>query len=45
MIKEVKNLLNLTLKDAKDKVEKLPLSLKEGVTKDEADKLKTLFES
>jgi large subunit ribosomal protein L7/L12 len=41
MIKAVKELLGLGLKEAKDLVESAPTTLKEGVKKDEADEIKT----
>jgi large subunit ribosomal protein L7/L12 len=40
VIKEVKNLLNLGLKEAKDLVDGAPASLKQGVSKEEANSLK-----
>ena len=45
VIKKVKELLSLGLKDAKDMVDKAPATLKEGATKDEADALKAEIES
>jgi large subunit ribosomal protein L7/L12 len=39
VVKEVKNLLNLGLKEAKDLVDGAPQPLKQGVSKDEADAL------
>ncbi len=45
VIKKVKELLSLGLKDAKDLVDKAPATLKEGATKDEADALKAEIES
>ena len=44
VIKKVKELLSLGLKDAKDMVDKAPATLKEGATKDEADALKAELE-
>ena len=44
IVKEVKTLLNLGLKEAKDLVDAAPKPLKEGVTKDEADALKSQLE-
>ena len=44
VIKKVKELLSLGLKDAKDLVDKAPATLKEGATKDEADALKKALE-
>ena len=40
VIKKVKELLSLGLKDAKDLVDKAPATLKEGASKDEAEALK-----
>ena len=40
VVKEVKNLLNLGLKEAKDLVDAAPATLKEAVSKDEAEKIK-----
>ncbi|MBK9108235.1 MAG: 50S ribosomal protein L7/L12 [Saprospiraceae bacterium] len=40
VIKEVKNLLNLGLKEAKDLVDGAPSALKQGVSKEEANSLK-----
>jgi large subunit ribosomal protein L7/L12 len=40
VIKEVRALTGLGLKEAKDLVEAAPKAVKEGVTKDEADKVK-----
>ncbi|MCR5060853.1 MAG: 50S ribosomal protein L7/L12 [Saccharofermentans sp.] len=39
VIKAVKDVMGLGLKEAKDLVEKAPVNLKEGVSKDEADEL------
>jgi large subunit ribosomal protein L7/L12 len=44
VIKEVRGITNLGLKEAKDLVEGAPKAVKEGVTKDEADKMKKLLE-
>lgn len=44
VIKEVRAITGLGLKEAKDLVEAAPKSVKEGVTKDEADKLKAQLE-
>jgi len=44
VIKEVRGITNLGLKEAKDLVEGAPKTVKEGVTKDEADKMKKLLE-
>jgi large subunit ribosomal protein L7/L12 len=44
VVKEVKALLNLGLKEAKDLVDGAPGVLKEGVAKDEAEKIKAALE-
>jgi large subunit ribosomal protein L7/L12 len=44
VIKEVRALTGLGLKEAKDLVEGAPKSVKEGVTKDEAEKIKATLE-
>ena len=44
VIKEVRALTGLGLKEAKDLVEGAPKTVKEGVAKDEADKIKTTLE-
>jgi len=44
VIKEVRSITNLGLKEAKALVEEAPKPVKEGVTKDEADKFKTQLE-
>jgi large subunit ribosomal protein L7/L12 len=44
VIKEVRALTGLGLKEAKDLVEGAPKPVKEGVNKDEADKIKTTLE-
>lgn len=44
VIKEVRAITNLGLKEAKDLVEGAPKPVKEGVPKDEADKLKKQLE-
>ena len=44
VIKEVKNILNLGLKEAKELVDSAPKALKEGVAKDEAEALKKQLE-
>lgn len=44
-IKEVRVITGLGLKEAKDLVESAPKTLKEGVTKDEAEKIKKQVES
>ncbi|AQX30499.1 50S ribosomal protein L7/L12 [Bartonella schoenbuchensis] len=45
VIKEVRALTGLGLKEAKDLVEGAPKSIKEGVSKDEAEKIKTQLEA
>ncbi|MEK6791920.1 MAG: 50S ribosomal protein L7/L12 [Deltaproteobacteria bacterium] len=45
VIKEVRTVTGLGLKEAKDLVEGAPKTLKEGVSKDEAEKIKKLVES
>ncbi|HWP27879.1 MAG TPA: 50S ribosomal protein L7/L12 [Xanthobacteraceae bacterium] len=44
VIKEVRALTGLGLKEAKDLVEGAPKTIKEGVSKDEANKIKTTLE-
>jgi large subunit ribosomal protein L7/L12 len=44
VIKEVRALTGLGLKEAKDLVEGAPKPVKEGVNKDEAEKIKTTLE-
>jgi len=44
VIKEVRSITGLGLKEAKDLVESAPKAVKEGVTKDEAAKLKEQLE-
>jgi large subunit ribosomal protein L7/L12 len=44
VIKEVRALTGLGLKEAKDLVEGAPKTIKEGVAKDEANKIKTTLE-
>jgi large subunit ribosomal protein L7/L12 len=44
VIKEVKNILGLGLKEAKDLVDGAPATLKSGANKDEANNLKTVLE-
>jgi len=44
VVKEVKNLLGLGLKDAKELVDKAPATIKEGVAKDEAESIKAALE-
>ena len=45
VIKEVRAITGLGLKEAKDLVEGVPKEVKEGIQKDEADKLKEQLES
>jgi large subunit ribosomal protein L7/L12 len=45
VVKEVKTLLGLGLKDAKDLVDGAPGALKEGVSKDEAESIKSAIEA
>ncbi len=45
VVKEVKNLLNLGLKEAKDIVDAAPAPLKNGVSKDEADSIKAALDA
>jgi large subunit ribosomal protein L7/L12 len=44
VVKEVKNLLGLGLKEAKDLVDAAPSALKQAVSKDEANNIKTVLE-
>jgi large subunit ribosomal protein L7/L12 len=44
VIKEIRTVTNLGLKEAKDLVEGAPKKVKEGVTKDEAEKIKKILE-
>ena len=44
VIKEVRALTGLGLKEAKDLVESAPKEIKEGIAKDEAEKIKELLE-
>jgi large subunit ribosomal protein L7/L12 len=44
VIKEVRAITSLGLKEAKDAVESLPNAIKEGVSKDEAEKIKKQLE-
>ena len=44
VIKVVRELTSLGLKEAKDLVDAAPKAVKEGVTKDEADKIKAALE-
>jgi large subunit ribosomal protein L7/L12 len=45
VIKEVRTITGLGLKEAKDLVEGAPKAVKEGVTKDEAEKIKKALEA
>lgn len=45
VIKELRALTNLGLKEAKDLVDGAPKTIKEGATKDEADKIKKQLET
>ena len=45
VVKEVKNILGLGLKEAKDLVDGAPATLKSGVSKDEANSIKTALET
>ena len=45
VVKEVKNLLGLGLKEAKDLVDGAPATLKSGISKDEANSIKTALEA
>lgn len=45
VIKEVRGITNLGLKDAKDLVEGAPKAIKEGVKKEEADEIKAKIEA
>ena len=44
VIKEIRALTNLGLKEAKDLVEGAPKTIKDGATKEEADKMKKILE-
>lgn len=44
VIKEVKSILGLGLKEAKELVDSAPCAIKEGVSKDDAESLKTALE-
>lgn len=44
VVKEVKNLLGVGLKDAKELVDSAPSVIKEGISKDEAEELKAKLE-
>ena len=45
VIKEIRAITNLGLKEAKDLVESAPKPIKEGATKEEADKIKASLEA
>ncbi len=45
VVKEVKNLLGLGLKEAKELVDSAPSAIKEGASKDEAEELKKALEA
>jgi len=45
VVKEVKTLMGVGLKEAKDLVDSAPATLKEGVAKDEAEKMKAALEA
>lgn len=45
VVKEVKNLLGLGLKDAKEIVDSAPAPIKEGIAKEEAESLKAALEA
>lgn len=45
VVKEVKGLLGVGLKDAKDLVDGAPCNIKEGVAKDEAESIKAALEA
>jgi len=45
VVKEIKNLLGIGLKDAKALVDAAPGNIKEGVAKDEAESIKTALEA
>jgi large subunit ribosomal protein L7/L12 len=45
VVKEVKNLLNLGLKEAKDLVDAAPGPVKQGVSKEEAESIKAALEA
>lgn len=44
VVKEVKNLLGVGLKEAKDMVDGAPTTIKEAISKDEAEKIKAALE-
>jgi large subunit ribosomal protein L7/L12 len=45
VVKEVKNLLGLGLKEAKELVDGAPAPVKEGVSKEEAESIKSALEA
>ena len=45
VIKEVRTITGLCLKEAKDLVEAAPMPVKEGASKDEAEEIKNTFEN
>ncbi len=45
VVKEVKTLMGVGLKEAKDLVDSAPATLKEGLSKDEAEKMKAALEA
>lgn len=45
VIKEIRTITNLGLKEAKDLVESAPKSVKDGVSKEEAEKIKQVLEA
>ncbi len=45
VIKEIRAITNLGLKEAKDLVESAPKAIKDGVTKEEAEKIKQVVEA
>ena len=45
VVKEVKTLLGVGLKEAKELVDGAPANVKEGVAKDEAEKIKAALEA
>jgi len=45
VVKEVKNLLGLGLKEAKELVDSAPGPIKQGASKDEAEKMKAALEA
>jgi len=45
VIKEIRTITNLGLKEAKDLVESAPKPVKDGVSKEEAEKIKQVLEA